>query len=116
MHAETNHQEKDLLEFETTDDGEAITTDKGNLLNVDPDEEDHMIVNVQGQVEGGQMAVSTHAATEGEGQANVEAEIQHGAKKDKGEVEIVVCSETDSSSDEMNLKAGKTKKTEITKE
>merc|ERR1719435_426475 len=85
------------------------------VVNVDPDEEDHMIVDVQGQVEGGEMAVSTHAATEGEGQANVEAEIQHGVKKDKGEVEIVVCSETDSSSDEMNLKAGKKKKTEITK-
>ena len=45
----------------------------------------------------------------------MEAEIQHGAKKGKGEMEIVVSSETDSSSDEMNLKVGKTKKTEITK-
>jgi len=96
--------------------GEEVKLEYDLIVNVDPDEEDHMIVNVQGQVEGGVMDVSTHAATEGEGQANVEAEIQHGAKKDKGELEIVVCSETDGSSDEMNLKAGKTKKTEITKE
>ena len=62
------------------------------VVNVDPDEEDHMIVDVHGEVDGGEMDVSTYAATEGEGQANVDAEIQHGDKTDKGEVEIVVSS------------------------
>ena len=81
------------------------------VINVDPDEEDHMIVDIHGKVDGGEMDVSTYAATEGEGQANVDAEIQHGDKTDKGEVEIVVSSEASSSSDEMNLKAaGKKKK------
>jgi len=96
--------------------GEEVKLEYDLIVNVDPDEEDNMIVNVQGQVEGGEMDVSTHAATEGEGQANVEAEIQHGAKKDKGEVEIVVSSEAGSSSDEMNLKARKKKKTVTIKE
>jgi len=105
-----------VIKKETALPGEEVKLEYDLIVNVDPDEEDHMIVNVQGQVEGGEMDVSTHAATEGEGQANVEAEIQHGTKKDKGEVEIVVCSEAGSSSDEMTLNVGKKKKTAITKE
>jgi len=81
------------------------------IVDVDPDEDDNMIVDVQGQVEGGEMNVSTHAATQGEGQAEVEAEIKYGDKKDKGEVEIVVSSDAGSSGDEMTLKADKKKKT-----
>ena len=48
------------------------------------------------------------ATTEGDGgEANVEAEIQSGFKKDKVEVEIIDPSDASSSSDEMNLMAGK---------
>jgi len=79
-------------------------------VNVDPDEDDNMIVDVHGQVEGGEMNVSTYAATEGEGQAEVEAEIKYGDKKDKDEVEIAVFSDASNSADEMTLKADKKKK------
>ena len=51
------------------------------------------------------------ATTEGDGgEANVEAEIQSGFKKDKVEVEIIDPSDASSSSDEMNLMAGKKEK------
>jgi len=77
----------------------------------DPEEDDNMIVDVHGKVEGGEMTVSTHAANEGEGQAEVEAEIKYGDKKDKGDVEIVVFSDASSSGNEMTLKDDQKKKT-----
>merc|ERR1712142_984093 len=93
---------------------EADEEDKFNydlVLDIDPDEDDHMSVDVHGQVEGGEMTVATHAATEGEGKADVVAEIQYGDGKDKDEVVMIVSSESSSSSDEMKLKASKKTKT-----
>jgi len=93
---------------------EADEEDKFNydlVLDIDPDEDDHMSVDVHGQVEGGEMTVATHAATEGEGKADVVAEIQYGDEKDKDEVVMIVSSESSSSSDEMKLKAAKNTKT-----
>jgi len=76
------------------------------ILDIDPDEDDHMSVDVHGQVDGGEMTVATHAATEGEGKVDVVAEIQYGDKMDKDEVVMIVSSESSSSSDEMKLRAG----------
>jgi len=81
------------------------------IVDDNPDEDDNMIVDVHGQVEGGEMTVSTYAANEGEGQTEVEADIKYGDKKDKGDVEIVFFSDASSTDDEMTLKADKKKKT-----
>ena len=76
------------------------------LIDVDPDEEDHMSVNVQGQVDGGDMDVTTHAATEGEGKADVRAGIRYGVDEDEDKVEMSVSEDSTCSSDEMKLRAG----------
>ena len=76
---------------------EADEEDKFNydlVLDIDPDEDDHMSVDVHGQVEGGEMTVATHAATDGEGKADVVAKIQYGDEKDKDEVVMIVSSES----------------------
>jgi len=109
---EKNVEAKLMMKKEPSLHGEAANFEYNLIVDDDPDEDENMIVGVHGQVEGGEMTVSTHAANEGEGQAEVEAEIKYGDKKDKGDVEIVgfFC-DASSSGDEMTLKDDKKKKT-----
>ena len=79
-------------------------------IDVDPDLKDHMTVDVHGQVDGGNMDVITHAATEGEGKADVRAEIQYGDEEDKDSVKMSVSGDSTSSSGEMELRATKNMK------
>ena len=79
-------------------------------IDVDPDLKDHLSVDVHGQVDGRTMNVVTRAATEGEGMADVRAQIQYGDDKDEDEVELMVSDDSSSDSDEMKLVAGKNRK------
>jgi len=108
---EKNVEAKLMMKKKPSLHGEAAKFEYNLIVDDDPDEDDNMIVGVHGQVEGGEMTVSTHAANEGEGQAEVEAEIKYGDKKDKGDVEIVVFSDASSSGNEMTLKDDQKKKT-----
>jgi len=104
---EKNVEAKLMMKKEPSLHGEAANFEYNLIVDDNPDEDDNMIVDVHSQVEGREMTVSTHAANEGEGQAEVETEIKYGDKKDKGDVEIVVFSDASSSGDEMTLKDDK---------
>ena len=88
---------------------------KDDKLNVDlsilldPEEENPMQVDVQAKVENNYMDLHAVAVSEGEGQADVRAEIHQGAAEDKGQVQLEVV-ETDMDKKKMKLKAKKEKK------
>ena len=69
-----------------------------------------MTVDVHGQVDGGEMDVLTHAATEGKGIADVRAGIRYGHDEDEDGVELSVSDDSNSSSSEMHLSAGQNRK------
>ena len=85
--------------------GEEDKFNYGLFIDVDPDRKDHMTVDVHGHVDGGDMDVTTHAATEGVGKADVHAEIHYGDDEDQDSVEMSVFDTSDSSSDQMHLRA-----------
>lgn len=85
--------------------GEEDKFNYGLFIDVDPDRKDNMTVDVHGHVDGGDMDVTTHAATEGVGKADVHAEIHYGDDEDQDSVEMSVFDTSDSSSDQMHLRA-----------
>ena len=70
--------------------GEEDKFNYGLFIDVDPDRKDNMTVDVHGHVNGGDMDVTTHAATEGVGKADVHAEIHYGDDEDQDSVEMSV--------------------------
>ena len=85
--------------------GEEDKFNYGLFIDVDPDRKDNMTVDVHGHVDGGDMNVTTHTATEGVGKADVHAEIHFGDDEDQDSVEMSVFDTSDSSSDQMHLRA-----------
>ena len=80
--------------------GEEDKFNYGLFIDVDPDRKDHMTVDVHGHLDGGDMDV-----TEGVGKADVHAEIHYGDDEDQDSVEMSVFDTSDSSSDQMHLRA-----------
>ena len=81
-----------VIKKEPTLPAEEVNFAYDQLVCDDLDDEDHRIADVHGQVEEGDMVVST--PTEGDDLVNLEADIQQGGEREEGEVGIVVSSET----------------------